>query len=425
MKDALEYLNSLGLHRVKPGLERIVKILKAMGDPQDEAPSIIVAGTNGKGSVAAAVASVLEAQGYKAGLYTSPHLIRVTERIKVNGKEISVEDFARLIMQTGKTAAQAGVEPSYFEAVTAAAFLYFREQKVDFSVLEVGMGGRWDATNIVNPLISAITNISRDHTEFLGYSIKEIALEKAGIIKQRIPIITAAKGDALAAIKTAARQKSAPLSVAGVDFGVTGDGPHDFNYRGREWSLKNLYFNLAGFYQLENASVAVAALETLSHFHDVEIGEPGLRKGLSSVKWEGRMEVLRDNPPLILDGAHNPGAAYALRESLQKMFPGEEFVFLIGMLRDKNHAGFLSEISKIAKYMVITEPPSDRAIKAEELSEIAKRFSDQVNVIKDVEKAFYEVRTLSTPVCIVTGSLYLVGEIKKLIQDARCRIQDR
>jgi dihydrofolate synthase / folylpolyglutamate synthase len=412
VEDAIAYLNSLGLHRINPGLERIAKLLEILGNPQDEIPSIIIAGTNGKGSVAAAVASVL-GQCYKTGLYTSPHLIRISERIKINGEEISIHDLSRLVLEIKEASSHLSEGLTYFEVLTAAAFLYFARRKIDFSVLEVGMGGRWDATNVITPLVSVITNISKDHTEFLGETAEEIAFEKAGVIKHGVPLVTAAKQEALKVIETLSYKNFAPISVMEKDFKIEGENTEDFSFFGRAWNLKHLQFNLPGFYQIENASVAIAVLETISQFHGVNIGEENLRKGLSSVRWEGRMEILRKNPPLVLDGAHNPGAAQALRKSIQEMFPEKKFIFLIGMLRDKDHKTYLSEISQVAEGIIITDVPSERGIKSEKLAEIADKFLKDIEIIKDFKEAFCKVKALRTPVC-VTGSLYLIGAIKSL-----------
>jgi dihydrofolate synthase / folylpolyglutamate synthase len=412
LTDAIAYLNSLGLHRVNPGLERITELLSILGNPQDKIQSTIIGGTNGKGSVSAAIASVLKSEGYKTGLYTSPHLIRVSERIKINDREISIYDLSKLILEIKKLSSRLSEQPSYFEVLTASAFLYFAEQKVDFSVLEVGMGGRWDATNVVTPLLSVITNVSKDHTEFLGETIEEIAFEKAGIIKCGVPVVTASKGEALEVIETIAHEKSAPIMVMRRDFKARGESTEDFRYFGMKWNLDHLKFALPGLYQVENASVASCVLECLFQFYGLKIKEENLRHGFSSIKWEGRMEFLRDNPPLILDGAHNQAGARALRESLQRFFPGRKFVFLVGMLRDKDHEGYLSELSKVAEYIVITDVPSERGIRAEELAMIAERVSE-IEVISDFKDAYSKVDALSTPVCI-TGSLYLVGAIKRL-----------
>ncbi len=412
MNDAIAYLNSLGLHKVKPGLERTIKLLEILGNPQEVVPSVLIAGTNGKGSVASAIASVLETQGYKTGLYTSPHLIRVSERIRINSNEISMSDLSQLILEIKQASSTLPDEPSYFEVLTISAFLYFAQRKVDFSVLEVGMGGRLDATNVVKPILTVITNISKDHTEYLGDSIREIAFEKAGVIKNRVPLITGAKEEALSLIKSVAYENSAPISIFEKDFRVEGESTEDFSYFGNLWNLEHLTFGLHGFYQIQNASLAVAALESFSKLYEVNMNEESLRKGLSSVRWEGRMEIVKRNPTLILDGAHNPGAAEALRESIEKMFPGMKFVILIGMLSDKDHDGYMRAIYPIAEYMIVTDVPSERTIKAKGLADVARRYVSKTKVIDDFKKAYKEILSLQKPVC-VTGSLYLIGAIKQ------------
>ncbi len=412
-KGAIAYLNSLGLHRVKPGLERIENLLKLLGNPEKKTPCIIIAGTNGKGSVAVSIASVMQAEGYRTGLYTSPHLVRISERIRINGEEIPPDDLFGSIMEIKGISSHLPEEPSYFEVLTASAFLYFARKRTDFSVLEVGMGGRWDATNVVTPLTSVITNVSKDHTEFLGETIREIASEKAGVIKRGVPVVTGAKGEALEVIEAVATRESAHISVMGRDFEVRGESTEDFSYLGSLWNLDHLRFNLPGLYQLENASLAIAAIESICRFHGIRVEEKSLRKGLSETTWEGRLEIIRGNPPLVLDGAHNPGAACALRKSLESLFPATRFVFLIGMLSDKDHGEYIGEISPIAEEIVLTNVPSERGMRAEALADIARRFTKRLKIIPNLEEAFNEVKGLSVPAC-VTGSLYLIGAIKSL-----------
>jgi dihydrofolate synthase/folylpolyglutamate synthase len=339
--------------------------------------------------------------------------VTVSERIKINDEEIGIDELSELILEVKKFYPHLSEVPSYFEILTVCAFLYFAKNKVDFAVLEVGMGGRWDATNVVTPLLSIITNVSKDHTEFLGDTIEKIAFEKAGIIKQRVPIVTAAKGKALEVIESVANERSAPISIMEKDFKSAGKDTGNFDYFGITFNVEHLKLALAGFYQIENASIVICALELLSQFYGIKVEEGNLRKGLLSIRWGGRMELLRENPPLILDGAHNPDGAQALRESLQILYPGRKFTFLIGMLGDKDHLGYLSEISQSAQRIVITDVPSNRSIRAEELARIAKKFTE-VEVIGDFKEAFCKVGALSVPVCI-TGSLYLVGAIKAFL----------
>lgn len=416
MLDGIKYLNSLGLHKVKPGLERIKDLLKSLGDPQDKVPGIIIAGTNGKGSVAAAIASILSAAGYKVGLYTSPHLIDITERIKTSNVRISKSDLSSILLELKQTSEQEEIEPSYFEIITAASFIYFAREKVDFNVLEVGLGGRWDATNVITPLLSIITNITLEHTEYLGDTIAEIAGEKACIIKPKVPVITSAVGDGFKVIEQVSNENDSPLIVFNRDFVVNFDIEDSFDYRGCNFDLKNIKSNLKGSYQKNNLSLAIAAIEILNKNKQISITEKVIREGLSKVSWEGRFEIVRENPPLIIDSAHNPGAAKSLVESIVESYPDIKFTFLIGMLDDKGHLEFLKEISSIAEKLIITKVPSERTADIKQLHIMAQEHIDNVEVIEDFETAYSTVLNSNTPSCI-TGSLYLVGAIKKLMKN--------
>ncbi|MGB3729208.1 MAG: folylpolyglutamate synthase/dihydrofolate synthase family protein [Thermodesulfobacteriota bacterium] len=416
MDNGLTYLNSLGLHKVKPGLERIKSLLNVLGNPQDKVPGIIIAGTNGKGSVAAAIASILSAQGYKVGLYTSPHLISITERIKINDVQISESDLNSILVELKEAAEKAQIEPSYFEIITAAAFLYFAREKVDFNVLEVGLGGRWDATNVITPLLSVITNITLEHTEYLGDTIAAISAEKACIIKPSIPIVTAVEGEAFNVIEQQSIENASPLLRYRSDFFINSDSSDSFHYKGILRDFRNLKSNLKGSYQTKNLALAIAAIEILKKNRQISISEQSIRDGLSTISWEGRFEVLRDNPPLILDSAHNPGAAKSLVESLVDTYPNTKFSFLIGMLDDKGHSNFLKEISSITEKLIITRVPSERTAYTQELKTLAQEHIDDIEIIEDYEAAYSTVLNLNRPSCI-TGSLYLVGAIKNLIQN--------
>ena len=415
MQNGLSYLNSLGLHRVKPGLSRIKELLKSLGNPEDKIPGIIITGTNGKGSVAAAVSSVLSVQGYNVGLYTSPHLVNITERIKINGVQISNSDLSSIILEIKESAGKSLSEkPSYFEVITAAAFVYFARKEVDFSVLEVGMGGRWDATNVTIPLASVITNISKDHSEYLGERIVDIAAEKACIIKPSVPVITSSQGEALKVIEETANKNSSPLIVHKREFNTEGENTDNFNYKGINRELENLKSNLKGHYQLENLSLAIATLETIQNKHDIIIEEKSLREGLSNIEWEGRFEIINDSPPLILDSAHNPGAAKSLVEAIKDSYPDTLFTFLIGMLDDKGHEQFLKEISSIAEKLIITKVPSERTSDPKQLTLIAQKYIGEIETIDDYKSAYEVILRADKPSCI-TGSLYLIGALKKLI----------
>ena len=417
MHNGLNYLNSLGLHKVKPGLERIRNLLASLDNPQDKVPGIIVAGTNGKGSVASAIAAILSEQGFKVGLYTSPHLISIAERIKINSDLISTKELSSIILEIKESAENSLDEmPSYFEVITAAAFLYFARTRVDYNVLEVGMGGRWDATNVINPLASVITNISMDHSEYLGDTIVQIAAEKACVIKPTVPVITGASGEGLKVIEDRANENSSSILIQKRDFCVEGQDTSNFEYKGVGWKIGGLNSNLYGTYQLDNLSLALATIEAISKFHNITVDESSIRNGLQSINWGGRFEIIREDTPLILDGAHNPAAAKALVSSLSNKYPDLSFTFVVAMLDDKEPSAFIKEISTITKELIITNVPSERSSEPDKLAHAAKKYIEKVQIIENYQSAFEAIRNLNKPIC-VTGSIYLIGAIKNLIQN--------
>jgi len=418
MENGIEYLNSLGLHKVKPGLDRIKELLQAFDNPQDKVPGIIIAGTNGKGSVAAAISSILSAEGYRVGLYTSPHLINITERIRINGDQISEEDLSAIILEI-KTASEKVLpeKPSYFEVITAAAFVYFAKEEAEFNILEVGMGGRWDATNVITPLLSIITNITLEHTNHLGKTIREIAAEKGCIIKPKVPVITAAESDSLSVIESVSKENESDLLVMGRDFFVSNEDEEHFSYKGISFVLKGLNSNMKGRYQVNNIALAIAAIEALKNSHHITIAEQSIRDGLSNIKWEGRFEIVRDEPPLILDSAHNPGAAKVLVDSLKNSYPDTKFTFLLGMLEDKEHGEFISLISTVAEKLIITKVPSERDADTGNISLIARQYIENIEIIDDYRAAYRTLLASSIPSCI-TGSIYLIGAIKNVIKNS-------
>lgn len=416
MNEAISYLNSLGIYKIKPGLERIKKVLSHESNPQDNFKSVLIAGTNGKGSVAHFVSSMLRSRGFKIGLYTSPHLISIPERIKVDEREISCDDLSRLILKIRYDCFKhINLELTYFEILTAVAFNYFAEQNVDYAVVETGMGGKWDATNVVNPIVSVITNVQMDHTDYLGKSINDIALEKSGIIKRGIPVVTGAKGSSLEILYAKAIKVSAPVETLGVSFGYEGENTGDFTYKGPTCVIRNLKLCLDGLYQLENASVAISTIENIRRYYGVDIRDKHIRDGLSNTFIEGRMEIIRSKPIMVLDGAHNPDAMCALRLSLKHTFSKQKFLFLISMMDNKDHRGFINNLSAIAEKLIITHINSAKCMKADKLGIIAKKIIGDVEIVKDCKEAYYIAKESNLPLCI-TGSLYLIGAIKQIIQ---------
>ncbi|MDA3793554.1 MAG: bifunctional folylpolyglutamate synthase/dihydrofolate synthase, partial [Elusimicrobia bacterium] len=335
-KETLVYLHDSERFGIKPGLERIKKLLDIMGNPQSGLRVIRIAGTNGKGSTAAFISSILKESGYKTGLYISPHLTDFRERITINGSQIPQEDVALFLTEIKNHIAKMSDDSAfghltYFEIVTALAFSYFARKNVDFAVLEVGLGGRLDATNVVEPLVAVITNSDYDHMDIIGADISSIAAEDAGIIKKKGLVITAAQGEAVKVIEEVCRQNNAQL------FQVVRDIKHEFlksDWKNQSFDIypagndgaksifsefENLKIPLLGRHQLINACCAIGAIQLLK-FHNILISDENIRRGLAKTRWPGRLEIVRRSPLVILDGAHNHPAAKQLKEALLEYF---------------------------------------------------------------------------------------------------------
>jgi len=410
----LDYLNSLGLHNVKPGLSRISTILNHLGNLQDKFKSIIVGGTNGKGSVSSIISSILINNNYKTALYTSPHLINVNERMSINNQPISNSDLCSLISKLKNICTELEIKPSYFEFITALALLYFYEKQIDICILEVGMGGRWDATNIVTPLISVITNISFDHMDYLGNTLNKIGQEKAEIIKNNIPAVTACSEDTIKPITNKAKISSAPLYRYGIEFSSEGSSTNNFSYKSNTCELLNLKSNLRGNYQIENLSVALQAIELLSIKYNFKLSDKLIRKGLQDVKSNGRLEIIDSKRPIILDCAHNDSSSAALIKSLRILHPDIKFDFLIGMLSDKEHKKFIKNISELSNKIFITDQFSEREADTDKFKTICEELNCKYKIINNYNVAFKTLLEKDLPLCI-TGSIYLVGRIKELL----------
>ena len=399
---------------IKLGLSTIKKILAGLGDPQDNFACIHVAGTNGKGSVASSLASILHRSGYKTGLYTSPHLVRFNERIQVNNRPITNEKVVASYCAV-KNAHSGERDPTFFEFTTAMAFFEFAAQKVDWAVIETGMGGRLDATNIINPALSIITNISLEHREYLGNTLTQIAAEKAGIIKKRTPLVTGIRQKkAFAEIERIAARKKAPLFRLGTDFKVRRRQGQTFSYYGIENVWHNLQTALPGSYQVDNAALVLAACELIGK-NNTAITPHNIREGLTKNHWPGRLEIIAKNPLVILDGAHNLAAARNLAKFLSTNFAGKAITLVIGILDDKPYKGMLKSLLKPAARVILTRAKTDRALEPGKLYEVAKNLIPDVTIIPDVGQAIKKA-VETTPrhgaICIA-GSLYVVGEAKE------------
>ncbi|MBI5641986.1 MAG: bifunctional folylpolyglutamate synthase/dihydrofolate synthase [Deltaproteobacteria bacterium] len=415
----LEYLYNLERHGIKPGLGRIERLLNRLGDPHKDYPTVHVAGTNGKGSTSAMLASILKEAGYSAGLYTSPHLIRFNERIRVNNRHITTPEMIKAASTVKKAVKGIKEDFSFFEFTTAMAFLYFRDKKADIAVVETGMGGRWDATNVVVPIASVITNVGLDHTGYLGEKIADIAFEKAGIIKKGVPVITGATGAALKVISKRARELGSPLVRLDMDFSAKEASYSPFSskidYSGIEREIKGLGLPLAGRHQQKNAACALAAMEILRRY-GLHIPVASVRKGLGKVSWPGRIEVAGRRPLVILDSAHNPDGALTLREAI-KGLRFKRLILVLGIMADKDINGILRPLAPLADCIVMTRPATVRAAETTLLTKMAARYRKKTVETRSVKEACRTAIGLAGvmgAVC-VTGSIFTVGEARKYL----------
>jgi dihydrofolate synthase/folylpolyglutamate synthase len=440
-RDTIDYLYSLQKHGIKLGLDNIRKLLACIGNPEASFRSIHIAGTNGKGSTSAMIASILNAAGFKVGLFTSPHLVSFTERIRINDEQITESEVVslteeirskmqdtRYTIQDNKTSnimnhasciMHHELNPTFFEFVTAMGFLYFKRKNVDWAVVETGMGGRLDATNVLIPEVSVITNIGYDHKEFLGNTISAIAGEKAGIIKEGIPVVCAMQEkDAENVIRAKAEERSSPLFIYGKDFngvirssdinGITFDY-YDSTFNTQHSTFKNLFIPLAGGHQFFNACLAIKttmiAMDKVSSkqyavcsnrkmnnkksaYCLLPTAYCQIKEGLATTRWPGRLEFISDDPPILIDGAHNPSAAKTLSDSLRKDFltKYKRLILIIGIMSDKDIEGIIAPLLPLASEIIFTAPNYERAAPPQKLAELALHmgFSSKVaNSVRD------------------------------------------
>jgi len=419
-----DYLGHLEHFGIKLGLENITVLLEAVGDPHRAFPAVHVAGTNGKGSVSAMLDRILRSHGFRTGLYTSPHLVTVEERIRVDGVAITPRRFAALLGRIKETidglmsAGRLACHPTFFEVLTALAFLHFAERKVDVAVLEVGLGGRFDATNVIRPLVSVITTISKDHEKHLGSTLRGIAFEKAGIVKPGVPVVCGVqKGVAFKEIRRLARARKAPfIQVFGPGTAFEGrraDGGFRFRYASRE---ADYVFTpgLAGRHQGVNAAVAIATAEVLGRTWKPLLKSKILR-GIREVRWEGRLETVSRRPPVILDGAHNVEGAGSLAAHIRDVVR-KPVVLVFAAMKDKDIRMMARCLFPKARTVILTQVPCERSAPPAEILESAREFEDKIRQEPDVAKAVrlaLEESAGRTPV-VIAGSLFLVGEVKKL-----------
>jgi dihydrofolate synthase/folylpolyglutamate synthase len=403
-------------HGIKPGLEVTTALLEKLGNPHKSLKCIHVAGTNGKGSVCAMMESVLRASGFKTGLYTSPHLFRFNERFRINGREIPDPVLEQLIADVEKAAQSLPARPAtFFEISTAMAFEYFKREKVDYAVIETGMGGRWDATNVIQPVLSVITRIDFDHAEYLGTEIEKIAGEKAGIIKAGVPVICGPMPvEAEAVIYKEAKDKKVPIlgSDEAVFFQVLESRRDDqlLNIEASGHEYPNVRLPLAGNFQLENCGIAVAALEDLADIENIRLQ---MKRGLEAVKWPGRFQLLQQKPPVLYDGAHNVCGARALFQTLEETFPGFGKGLLFSFMKDKDVEGILKTLKPAVEKAWAFTLPGDRAMPAEQIAAIGTKIGMDIQPVGGIQPAIDWLEAGKKRLVCFTGSLYLPAELKK------------
>ncbi len=420
--DTIDYLYNLKRFGMNLGLERIQHLMDLLGNPQDDLNVIHVAGTNGKGSVCAMLSSILQSAGYSVGLFTSPHLVSFTERIVINDRQIPEDRMLSLVRRIRPYVEEFGKDPdlehpTFFEFVTAMAFIYFCEEKVDWAVMEVGLGGRLDATNIVKPRISVITNVDFDHTHVLGTELEKIAEEKAGIIKKGVPVVTSIEDDALLkALREKCEEKGSELFVL-KDFASFVQKELNLNYQvfdvnGMVNKYKDLKMSLLGRHQLTNALATIKTIELLKD-GGLEVTKEHIRKGLESTKWPGRFEIICKKPLVVLDCAHNPAGMKVLSQALQDLFKREKIVLVIGTMKDKEIPRIVKEIAPIAGRVIITKPKLDRAADPKIIQEEMRKYSEDITIIEDVVEAVnYAVESAKDDEIVsITGSIFLIGEV--------------
>ncbi len=438
--EALEYLYQLQRHGIRPGLERMDALLTLLHHPERQFQSVHIAGTNGKGSTAAMVASALVQSGYTVGLYTSPHLIDFSERITLSGTPIPHEEIVRLTELIRKKisshAPELSEEISFFEFTTAMAFLFFFEKKVDLAVVEVGLGGRFDATNLLKPLVAGITHIGLDHQRYLGTTLLEIIAEKAGIIKEKTPIVTSvSQPELLSFLSEKARAKNAPLIRLGHEITLSINdpeqpidlikGPQRFHYHGAK--KRTVECGLLGRHQIDNTAVALGLLEQLG-LSGIPLSEQDLLEGIRRVSWKGRLEVVQEQPLILLDGAHNPSSAERLGEFLSKVDPdrrGKHWM-IIGMMSDKNISDVLFPLVDWTDAFIFSRPEMKRAADPNQILNSFHRCAKQISererlpsctVREKTAEALTYINAFIQPEdkLVITGSLYIVGEVKALL----------
>ncbi|MBN1832057.1 MAG: bifunctional folylpolyglutamate synthase/dihydrofolate synthase [Deltaproteobacteria bacterium] len=420
-EEAIDYLFGLQKYGIKFGLNKTSNLLKAFGNPHHGKKYIHIAGTNGKGSVAAMAESILIKSGLKVGFYSSPHLVRFTERFRINGREMATEKAAALTEELTSIMPPKD-PPTFFEVVTAMALIYFAREAVDIALIEVGMGGRLDATNVIRPLVSVITNISLEHQFFLGSRLLDIAGEKGGIIKKGVDIVTAAtQPSVIKRFEALCEEKKAPFWRVGKDIRYRSNHS-GFNYYGLDQDLKGLELGLSGEFQKRNATLSLGVIELLMRkgfdiytFHIVE--------GIKEAFWPGRMQVVSKHPLIMLDGAHNPGAIRELARSVKENFSYQRLILVIGVMGDKDIRKMMREILPIADEVIFTRARYFRSASPERLMQEASSMGGSGEIAPLLSEAIDRAREMARPedMILICGSLFTVGEAMSYFDPEGCK----
>ncbi|MBD7913722.1 bifunctional folylpolyglutamate synthase/dihydrofolate synthase [Clostridium sp. Sa3CUN1] len=425
-KSTLEYLESLRTLGSNYGLERTERLLELMGNPHKKLKLIHIAGTNGKGSTSAILGTILMEHGYKVGFFNSPHLEEIEETIRINSKNIKEEDFVSLINEikpfVNKVVEEGFNHPTEFEVLTCIMFLYLYRQDVDFGIIEVGLGGRLDSTNVLTPILSIITSISFDHMNILGSTIEEITKEKAGIIKKNIPIITCMqKDEAIKVITETSIKKGCELSIINSNsyrfLNIDNESIITqrilINFRGKEETLN---LSLLGSHQIINLSLALEALKELENLNYIKVDIDKIKAATKKVKWKGRLEILKENPYIVIDGAHNVDGIKYLKKNLKDYFKYKNLYLILGVLADKEVDKILEIITPLAKEVCTVTPNSNRAKSSNDLRVLAEKYNENSLGFDDYDEAVkYSLsKANNEDLILACGSLYMVGKIREV-----------
>lgn len=422
-EQTLDYLNDLIQSGIKLGLDNTTRLLDALGNPQLRVPTIHIAGTNGKGSTAVFTESILRCAGYRTGLYTSPHLLDYKERVQVNRQDISPDQLAHVATHIREICEKNKISATYFEVGTAIAFLHFYRSGCDWNVIEVGMGGRLDSTNLCQAQVSVITSISKDHESSLGQNLVDIAAEKAAIIKPGGTVIAGKNTEEVCeVIESQAQKAGCPIQFLGRDFIVRGRNwnghSQTFDWSNSDQMYERLEISLLGEFQVQNAALAISAVQQALETQKASLKEDSLRQGLKKAHWPGRMEVVGKDPVVILDCAHNPDSVKKLTDAVQEHFQYERCRVVLGIMQDKDLPQVAEIIGSFADEVLLARPQMERSADPHNLFKLLQISNKVIEIIEEIQYALHTAKNRSGPrdLVLVTGSVFTIAEAKQSIE---------